>query len=133
VGVRPGQAAVMARTTTSFPCEPSSVGGARHAVASFLEQEGCSGRGSETAGLLVSELATNAVRHAKTPFTVEMVHEPGTLEIEVGDGDPTMPRARAPDDEGGRGLRIVESLADGWGTRLRDSGKVVFFRVACSS
>ena len=123
----------MARTTISFPCETFSVGRARHAVAGFLEFEGCTGRGSETAGLLVSELATNAVRHAKTLFTVEMVHEPGTLEIEVGDGDPTMPRPRPPDGEGGRGLRIVEALADAWGTRVRDSGKAVYFRLACSS
>lgn len=121
----------MARATDTFPCEPSSVTGARHALVAFLEKEGCADRGSDTAGLLVSELATNAVRHAKTPFTVGMSHVPGTLEVEVGDGDPTHPRRRDPDDDGGRGLQIVDALADEWGTRPRASGKAVYFRIAC--
>lgn len=104
---------------------------ARHAVVAFLELEGCTDRDPGTAALLVSELATNAVRHAKTPFTVDMHHEGGTLEVEVGDDDPTLPELRTPDNEGGRGLRIVEALAQAWGTRPRDSGKSVYFRIAC--
>jgi anti-sigma regulatory factor (Ser/Thr protein kinase) len=121
----------MARATDTFPCEASSVTEARHAVVAFLENEGCADRGSETAGLLVSELATNAVRHAKTPFTVGIRHGSGKLEVEVGDGNPAFPQPRDPDDDGGRGLRIIEVLAEEWGSRAQAPGKVVYFRIAC--
>ena len=121
----------MARTITTFPCEDSSVTRARHAVMAFLEREGCADRGSDTAALLVSELATNAVRHARTPFTVDMRHDDHVLEVDVGDDDPRLPILRTPDDEGGRGLRIVAALADEWGSRAREPGKVVSFRISC--
>jgi anti-sigma regulatory factor (Ser/Thr protein kinase) len=121
----------MARSNYSYPCENSSVTRARHAVVAFLVREGCAEVGSDTAALLVSELATNAVRHARSPFTVEMRHDHGKLEVEVGDDDPRLPDSRTPDDEGGRGLRIVEALAEEWGIRPRDPGKRVYFRMAC--
>ena len=94
----------MARDIGSFDCLPSSVTHARHSLVQFLEAEGCADRGADTAALLVSELATNAVRHAHTGFTLGIRHDAGTLEVEVADDDPTEPRRRTPDDEGGRGL-----------------------------
>lgn len=121
----------MARTTDSYPCEHASVTRARHAAAAFVESEGCADRDPATAALLVSELATNAVRHAKSPFTVAMHHYSGTLDVEVADEDPALPELRVPDVEGGRGLRIVDALADEWGIRPRDTGKCVYFRLAC--
>jgi serine/threonine-protein kinase RsbW len=116
---------------TAFPCKASSVTRARHAVVEFLEAEGCGDRGAETAALLVSELATNAVRHARTPFTMALIHDSGRLEVEIVDGSPAALEPREPDDEGGRGLQVVEALAEEWGTRARRSGKAVYFRIVC--
>jgi anti-sigma regulatory factor (Ser/Thr protein kinase) len=121
----------MARSTDTYPCERASVTRARHAMVAFLDDVGCADRDPGTAALLVSELAANAVLHAHSPFTVDMHHADGTLEVEVGDDDPTVPALRTPDDEGGRGLRVVDALAGEWGTRSRDPGKSVYFRLDC--
>lgn len=121
----------MARSTDTFPCERASVTRARHAMVAFLDDVGCAERDPGTAALLVSELAANAVLHAHTPFTVDMHHADGTLDVEVGDDDPTLPALRTPDDDGGRGLRVLDALAEEWGTRSRDPGKSVYFRLDC--
>ncbi len=60
----------------------------------------------------------------------------GVLRVEVGDaGSPgSEPRARLDVDqesEGGRGLYLVELLADKWGTHVHDEGRVVWFEISC--
>jgi len=100
-------------------------------MVAFLDDVGCADRDPGTAALLVSELAANAVLHAHSPFTVDIHHADGTLDVEVGDDDPTLPALRNPDDDGGRGLRVVDALAGEWGTRSRDLGKSVYFRLDC--
>jgi anti-sigma regulatory factor (Ser/Thr protein kinase) len=80
--------------------------------------------------LCVSELATNCVLHARTPFTLRYLGEPNCVRIEVSDiggGTPTM-RRPAPTDQHGRGLRIVSALADAWGSLATDGsrGKTVW-------
>ncbi|MFK0159151.1 ATP-binding protein [Streptomyces sp. NPDC090493] len=72
----------------------------------------------ETAELLLTELVTNALRHGKGPDVgVRVFFRDDRCVIEVNDGSPTRPELRhaAPDDEGGRGLLLVESLAEEWG------------------
>ena len=69
-------------------------------------------------GLVVSELVTNAIRHAKSPIQLRLIRD-RTLICEVSDGSSTAPhlrRARA-FDEGGRGLLLVSQLTQRWGTR----------------
>lgn len=65
--------------------------------------------------LLVSELVTNAVRYGKTETTtVELIGtEDGTVVLTVEDANPTEPQQREPEaeDEGGRGLVLVDALA----------------------
>ena len=82
-----------------------------------------------TAELVVSELVTNSVRYARPPLSLLLsVPESGVV-VEVRDHGGTAPRLRsaAPDDEGGRGLMIVATLAFRWGTRLLpDGGKAVW-------
>jgi PAS domain S-box-containing protein len=85
----------------------------------------------DTAELLVSELVTNAVRHARGEIELRLA-KGGTLVCEVADGDERMPRRYQADaaDERGRGLMLVGELADDWGTRPTAHGKVVWFEHA---
>ena len=75
--------------------------------------------------LVVSELATNAVRHARTPFTVSLHAFEQTLMLEVEDGSWTEPcqavRAKLLDVHG-RGLSIVSLLSRDWGVDPHPGG-----------
>ncbi|MFC5954415.1 ATP-binding protein [Streptomyces pratens] len=93
---------------------------------------------TDTAELLLSELMTNAYRHAKVPAGREIrarCELTGVrLRITVTDANDTLPTptAACPDDESGRGLELVAALADDWGTQERECGigKEVWFEVA---
>jgi anti-sigma regulatory factor (Ser/Thr protein kinase) len=88
----------------------------------------------ETTALLVSELVTNAVRHARPPISLKISQpRPGRLHVEVADHSPDPPRPnRHPDatSTGGRGLLIVDALATAWGYRRDGTGKTVWFDLA---
>ena len=75
--------------------------------------------------LVVSELASNAVRHAQTSFAVNVAVN-GHIRIEVEDGSPDPPAPRTPSSEGGRGLLIIDVLCDRWGTDVRHEAKCVW-------
>ncbi|MET9400806.1 ATP-binding protein [Kitasatospora sp. NPDC002965] len=80
--------------------------------------------------LLVSEVVSNACRHAGTPHDLLLVQGPGRLRAEVSDGSPRPPRLRTthgPDDVGGLGLFLVDRLALCWGWYPQGRGKVVWF------
>jgi anti-sigma regulatory factor (Ser/Thr protein kinase) len=82
----------------------------------------------ETAELLVSELATNALRHGKGPIELQVLLLDEVVTVSVTDTDAPLPRFRrsAYDDEGGRGLQVVATLASRWGARPTPTGKVVW-------
>jgi anti-sigma regulatory factor (Ser/Thr protein kinase) len=84
----------------------------------------------ETAVLLVSELVTNVVRHARTASVMILRLETAgaCLRIEVEDADPRwpQPRTRAGLDESGFGFVLVDTLADRWGVRRTSQGKAVW-------
>ena len=84
----------------------------------------------ETALLIVSELTTNAVRHATGTDLVglDLVAAPTWLRIEVQDTDRSWPRPRIPDrfDESGFGFVLVDALAGKWGVRETEGGKAVW-------
>ncbi|MCC9310454.1 ATP-binding protein [Kitasatospora sp. RB6PN24] len=87
---------------------------------------------ADTAELLASELLTNALLHSGTGADLAAVVTPEhRLRIEVSDGGTGLPRPRAADADatGGRGLLLVDALADDWGVRLRASGKVTWFEL----
>jgi GAF domain-containing protein len=154
-----------------LPATPSSPSAARAAIRPVLEQWGVQAE-ADTVELLLSELVTNAVRHAAGPApaprfdpdavddvdleSLELalldnanvggdgVHGPGprqvevvarrgdgTLWIEVYDQDVRMPRVRnaTANDEGGRGLFLVDQLSRRWGARDTPTGKAVWFQV----
>ncbi|MET9772899.1 ATP-binding protein [Streptomyces sp. NPDC006367] len=118
-----------------FPGEAGAVHDARSLVRGQLRGWDLDSVGDITE-LLVSELVTNALRHATGPVGVRLVRHPdglrGVLLVEVSDPLPEPPRARAPrlEDEGGRGLQLVASSARRWGTRPGGTGKAVWFELA---
>lgn len=80
-----------------------------------------------TTELILSELLTNAIRHATGPFQVRLLRD-RMLICEVADTSSTSPHLRRADmtDEGGRGLFLVAQLAQRWGTRYTPRGKVIW-------
>jgi anti-sigma regulatory factor (Ser/Thr protein kinase) len=79
--------------------------------------------------LVTSELAANAVVHARTSFTVSLILDGRRITVEVADQDPRMPEFATTSDVGltGRGLLIVDHLAREWGARPGPVvGKVVW-------
>lgn len=117
--------------TIRLDAEPMSVGRARRFASSTLEEWGVDADTVDTVVLLVSELATNAVLHARTPFTV-VIDQIRGVRVEVHDGDPRPPHARdyGPDAASGRGLHLVEALATTSGTEVSARGKAVWFELA---
>jgi len=83
--------------------------------------------------VMVSELATNCVRHTDAEFRVRVEHDSRRVRIEVTDRGSGMPTVRVPPatEPTGRGLRIVRELSDSFGVRpLPDPpGKTVWFVV----
>ena len=98
--------------------EPTSPLAARRLVRSALRDWRLEHL-TDAATLLVSELATNAVLHARTPFVVRVERDADTLRITVLDCSGAGP-SRRPHGLGagtGRGLALVATLAEAWGTR----------------
>lgn len=81
--------------------------------------------------VVVSELAANAVDHARTSYDVHVVAEAGRARVEVCDQSTTRPLAQRPTRgaERGRGLLLVELIAADWGVEHRPGGKCVWARV----
>ncbi|MFJ9741627.1 ATP-binding protein [Streptomyces sp. NPDC101166] len=122
------------RAEWTFPADPGAVRTARGAVRGQLRGWGLDSLG-DLAALLVSELVTNALRHATGPIVVCLIRPAGldgVLLVEVSDPLPDPPRERVaePDDEGGRGLQLVASSSRRWGTRPGGIGKTVWFELA---
>ena len=110
--------------------DPSEVGRARAVVREQLHDWGLP-KQAEAAGLMVSELVTNAVRHSHArPVALRLVRA-DTLLCEVDDDDHELPalRTAGPDDETGRGLRVVSTLAREWGASRTRTGKTVWFEL----
>ncbi|MGP4048373.1 SpoIIE family protein phosphatase [Streptomyces sp. 2A115] len=77
--------------------------------------------------LIVSELVTNAIRHAEPPIQLRLIHD-RSLICEVSDASSTAPHMRRARtyDEGGRGLLLVAHLTQRWGTRPTAKGKTIW-------
>ena len=84
------------------------------------------------AALLVSELVTNAVIHARSDVAVRLWRTGSGIRVEIADRDPqpVMSRSFNPEALGGRGLHLVEALAREWGVRDAKPGKTVWFELA---
>lgn len=108
---------------------PESVRRARRMALGVLAGAGTSG---DDAVLLLSELATNAVIHAASRFRVTIRRRDDRLRVEVADGSRAVARRqRFSSTSGtGRGLALVDDIADRWGVDEREDGKTVWFELA---
>lgn len=81
--------------------------------------------------LLTSEVVTNALLHAGTVITVAVRRDGQGVRVEVGDGSGVQPVQRRPSTTAttGRGVQLLESVSDGWGSTAVGEGKLVWFRV----
>jgi PAS domain S-box-containing protein len=112
--------------TWDLPADPAIVADARKKVAVRLRAWGLEDATFVT-GLVVSELVTNAIRHAASPIQLRLIRD-RTLICEVSDGTSTAPHLRRGPalDEGGRGLLLVSRLTRRWGTRQTPHGKIIW-------
>lgn len=117
----PGQIAVW-----DLPADPAVVAEARKTSTRQLARWGLDDL-AFTTELVVSELVTNAIRHAGGPVRLRLIRE-RALVCEVFDSGATAPHLRHPRamDEGGRGLLLVSQLAQRWGTRFVPGGKIIW-------
>jgi len=85
--------------------------------------------------VMASELAANAVMHARSPFLVHLYADAARIWLGVEDANTRMPRfAVVPQGAtGGRGLALVEALATRWGADRVPGGKLVWFEVALAA
>jgi anti-sigma regulatory factor (Ser/Thr protein kinase) len=112
----------------TFDGRPESVREARAFVEHELAAHDLDGT-TDLAGLLVTELATNVVRHARGSYSVGVELVDGHLHLEVADHNPTQPVHIPPEPGrvGGWGVHIVAELASNWGVEQTDDGKLVWF------
>lgn len=91
----------------------------------------------DTVVLLVSEVVTNAVLHARSAIVVRVEDRRDVVHVEVEDGSPVPPRMHhfARSSATGRGLRLLDRLAAAWGVEsdAPGGGKVVWFEVGAPS
>jgi anti-sigma regulatory factor (Ser/Thr protein kinase) len=112
---------------------PSEVSAARRYVRSALTELAADPGGGELVDLLLlttSELATNAVLHARTDFRVRVLVNDARVRIEVSDGNTRMPQQclTPADATTGRGLAIIDGSGFDWGAERHTGGKTVWVR-----
>ncbi|MFD7701726.1 ATP-binding protein [Streptomyces caelestis] len=114
----------------SLPWSPTACSSARTVIRDVLRQWGLDDL-VPTAELLVSELVSNALRHASGPLRLTLERVSG-LRCLVSDGSADLPRPAdaGPEDECGRGLLLVDMLAARWGCEGGPEGKSVWFELS---
>lgn len=113
------------RLAASFPAEVQAPGEARRLLVRTLRELGCSSDAVDTAALVLSELASNAVRHARSPFAIDVAIHARSMRLAVRDASP-------PSAEESlivlptHGLAVIDVLATRWGVERVTDGKVVW-------
>jgi PAS domain S-box-containing protein len=140
----PREADPLEVSRVELQANPHAPAAARRAVTARLTQAGLADL-VDTATLLVSEIVTNALRHGGGPEEVIVEIDPASVSIGVRDSSPQPPQedsAHGPGAvrvvggglaENGRGLLLVDMLADSWGWRPELAGKLVWFRLELGS
>jgi signal transduction histidine kinase/serine phosphatase RsbU (regulator of sigma subunit)/anti-sigma regulatory factor (Ser/Thr protein kinase) len=105
-----------------------AVSAARRAVAAQARAWQVPERGVADLVLVTSELVTNSLRHARGPYELRVRRVEREVVVEISDATALRPRRRQVDgdSESGRGLTIVEAVADRWGSRTTGDGKIVW-------
>ena len=110
-----------------FRGDAAELGAVRQFVVDTLLRWG-QDRHLENASIVVSELATNAIMHARSDFVVSMSAGDGSVRLAVRDASTDLPSVRAPlpSTMSGRGLLLVGALVQRWGTEIVADGKIVW-------
>ncbi|MEV5511130.1 ATP-binding protein [Streptomyces orinoci] len=121
----------------SLPASPRSVAAARRFCDRLLAEWGLHDLAGD-ALLLLSELVTNAIVHGPEgagDVELTLSRTPARLIAQVTDGGGSLPRCgrAGPDSENGRGMWLVEQIADEWGHHLSPAGKTVWFTLPLPS
>ncbi len=131
-----GSAGGHCSTRTEMSGSTVSPRAARQFLVSALDRWGYEGRLVSDAELVLSELATNAVLHAKTGFEVSLTMDEGLLRLAVHDDSSLPPEVQDddPDAETGRGLQLVSALCERWGVDVAPGriGKTVWAEVTAA-
>ena len=109
-----------------LPCDPGSISLSRDFVGIHLPEHGLESMVAD-AQLVVSELATNAVVHARTPFVVVLSRLERSVTLAVSDESNEVPTEVTPGacawgQETGRGLWLVDQLSQDWGVTALECG-----------
>jgi anti-sigma regulatory factor (Ser/Thr protein kinase) len=114
--------------TWEFALDAAAPSRARRLVTDALRRAGHSGDLLDDARLVITELAANAVKHARSPFSVSIRSAESTVRILVRDASLVVPEMsdHTPTTPGGRGMRLVANLAVRWGVDAAPDGKVVW-------
>ncbi len=116
-------------TTWRFPAEITAPTAARRLLTDTLRLAGYDGDLLDDARLVITELAANAVLHARSPFTVSIRGRDSTVRILVRDESRVVPTVREGSSQtapSGRGMQLVAALASRWGVDLTSDGKVIW-------
>jgi anti-sigma regulatory factor (Ser/Thr protein kinase) len=113
--------------TWPFHCDSRSLSGCRRFVRETLSSWGLE-HVADDAVIVASELATNAVLHARTDFTVRLTWHSGALRVSVRDENHAMPiRGNpSPTTVTGRGLLLIDAISRRWGIEVEKGGKSVW-------
>ena len=110
--------------------DASSLRAGRRFVAETLQDWQVDEAFIEPVILVANELVANAIVHARSAPVLSLAETGADLTVRVADNSPSepVPRAATTSEAGGRGLLMVEALADHWGFDAHSSGKVVWVR-----
>jgi anti-sigma regulatory factor (Ser/Thr protein kinase) len=122
-------------TILVLPPDLDAVSSARRFVQRHCQAIGFDAESCDTAVLLTSETVTNAFIHGRSEAKIRVKAVPGRLLVEVADENSRHPQRANHDDDAldGRGLAIVELLADRWGVVDEAYGKTVWFEVRAAA
>jgi hypothetical protein len=117
-----------AELTRVFPAAADSPRAARRFVVNTLQAWGAERQVVDNAALVVTELTTNAMMHARSGSKVRVWASRDAIRIAVEDAAAVLPVQRSPSSlaSSGRGLALVAALSQRWGADLLDEGKVVW-------
>jgi anti-sigma regulatory factor (Ser/Thr protein kinase) len=129
-GGRP-RSETIGEVSTIFPAVAPSASSARRFVAAALHRWGCPDAFVDLVLLLTSELVTNAYRHAGSETRVSVRCDEDRIRVEVSDkgGGELELRPLDSNRTDGRGLQIVDGLAERWGHHSDGDGTVVWFEL----
>jgi anti-sigma regulatory factor (Ser/Thr protein kinase) len=115
-----------------LPASASAARTGREFISAFCLRHHLSVAATDDAVLLTSELLSNAYLHARSATVLSVALLDRKLRVEVSDDAETEPSPREPGPgaTGGRGMRLIDTVAQRWGVQQRAGGKSVWFELA---